>query len=63
MFDVGSPMITSQDQSIVLNLYEKAKNLESNNTHKHSNIISNNELYLYRNQYSDYYSELASSEM
>lgn len=34
MFEVGSPMIMSQDRFAVLDLYEKTKNLEPSNKHK-----------------------------
>ena len=34
MFEVGSPMISSQDRFAIFNLYEKTKNLDPNNTHK-----------------------------
>jgi hypothetical protein len=34
MFEVGSPMIMSRDQFNILDLYEKTKNLDPNNTHK-----------------------------
>ena len=34
MFEVGSPNIMSRDRFNILDLYEKTKNLEPNNTHK-----------------------------
>jgi hypothetical protein len=34
MFEVGSPMIMSRDRFNILDLYEKTKNLDPNNTHK-----------------------------
>ena len=34
IFEKGSPMISSENRSTILNIHEKTKNLEPNNTHK-----------------------------